>query len=133
VTTPIDRSIRCRLSDGVAAAVEFSAQDAATLRAGCARALAQYTAAYRRPTARLELQVRPVPPSEWTLGWLVPMRGSGLPVQVFVSATLLARRPPDDWTEIWQWVVNTRRQDHQLDGLAEWTRDCFGDPEGSSD
>jgi len=101
-------SIRLRLSDGHARAVEFTAQDAASLVVGARRALEGFG------SESLELQIRPV--SDF-LGWLVPMR-AGTPVRVYVSRAMLDSRPPDDWTDIWEWIVTTRQQDRAISELA---------------
>lgn len=125
--------IRCRLSNGVDAAVEFSAQDASSLATNAARAFARYVeqhgpTRYARPVS-LEIQVRPIGTADASIGWYAPVR-ERTPVRVFVSAELLERRPPDDWTEIWTWVSNSRAGDVALDALAtdvaDRMRDCMG-------
>jgi hypothetical protein len=105
----MDTTIRCRLSDGYAAAVEFSALDALTLAAGARRAYERYVTLHGART--LELQVRPI--GVTGDGWFVPVRDN-LPVRVSVSADLLDRRPPDDWTEIWSWVAAARQGDRAI-------------------
>lgn len=126
-----DRTVRCRLSDGYAHAVEFSAQNATTLAAGCRRAFDRYVAqrggsARTRATVRLELQVRPIHRADERAGWYAPVRplaghpdAPGAPVIVTVSDDLLERRPPDDWTEIWSWVQRSRAGDRALGAFVD--------------
>lgn len=118
-------TIRVRLSNQLDAAVEFSAQDGRTLAAGCARAFARYVAQHGATQfghpVRLALQVRPTVGDPH--GWVCPIRGA-TPVEVFVSAELLDRRPPDDWTNLWEWVVAARAHD---DALGQFMRDVRAD------
>lgn len=99
--------LHCRLSDGVSRAVPFSADDARSLSAGAASAFTTFGDS----RATLELQVRPI--TREVDGWFAPVRDAR-PVRVFVSAAILHQRPPDDWTEIWAWCVQSRAQDHAL-------------------
>jgi hypothetical protein len=122
-TTP-DRSpsIRLRLSNEVNAAVEFTAQDADTLAAGCERALQQFRAAYG--AGPLVLQVRPLG-SAWQ-GWFLPSGPQG-PVRVLVDETLLAaRRCSDDWQHVWAWVQAERQAARDTNALAQTVADDAG-------
>lgn len=120
--------IRCRLSDGRAAAVEFSAQDAETLAERAARAFTRYG----DDDVTLELQVRPAGAiADERAGWFAPVRNRR-PVRVFVSRAILAQRSADEWEAIWTWVVAERADDEAFRrtlndarefGLFDATRD----------
>jgi hypothetical protein len=139
-------ALRLRLSDGHARAVEFSASDARSLAAGCEAALAAYLAESRaaadaEPPRRiergsecvLELHVAGRRVARDAGDWYAPSRplrqpaldtraahvlALGEPVRVLVSARVLDRRPPDDWTEIWGWCEQTARGAAALQGFA---------------
>lgn len=132
-------ALRLRLSNRVNAAEEFTARDPQTLRVGVARALTRYVERHgprwlgRAP--ELVLQVAPAHESR-DAGWFAPCRvRNGLPryVEVFVSDELLERRPPDDWTEIWDWCVASRAHDHALRTFARDVSNCLRPEDNTSD
>lgn len=127
--------IRLRLSNGVSAAEEFSASDARSLADGARRAFGRYVRRHgpylygRRPVLLL-LQIAPASEPR-TVGWFAPCRPAGEAVryvEVTVSAELLERRPPDDWTEIWSWCQLSRAHDRALTAFAGRVARCLPPP-----
>jgi hypothetical protein len=150
--------IRLRLSNGVDAAVEFTAAGPEALRAGCADALARYCAVERATwdgvicrdyagenmTLQLHVHCRPAQPD--IADWSDPLRPTqaspessallqaatvsggdanhqygghgGAYVRALVSGALLERRPPDDWSEIWEWCEQAVRWARALRGFG---------------
>lgn len=125
-----DAFLHLRLSDGVSRAVPFTARDGRSLADACVSAYARYVAdttpAPRTPPV-LEIQVRPL--SDETSGWFSPCQvvngGAARYVRVYVSAAILERRPPDDWTEIWSWCEASRAHDRALSAFARRAAECL--------
>jgi hypothetical protein len=134
-------SLQLRLSNTVDRAVAFEANDPVTLAAGARAAYAEYCHQTRaladlgagtglhdglpaRAPVTLELQVA-APDG----GWDAPIRPpAGTPVRVLVSAELLERRPPDDWTDVWEWCAAARAHAERLRGFSEdVARDALGE------
>jgi hypothetical protein len=126
IHTPPDRSpsIRLRLSNEVNAAVEFTAQDADTLAAGCERALRQFRAEHG--AGRLVLQVRP-PGGVSGDAWFAPIGTRG-PVEILVNEALLEQRrdDPDAWRHFWTWIRTERQAARDTNALARTVTDDAG-------
>lgn len=104
-----------RISNGYSAAsAPFTASDGASLRAACARALAD------GPVSRGELQVRD-DHGDWYAPVLVGEPAgynNGAYVRVLVDERLLDRRPPDDWNSVFSWCVASHEHGRRLDAFA---------------
>lgn len=118
-----DFLIRCRLTDEIHAAVEFSARDAQTLGAECERAYSRYVRRFGRSyDGSLVLQVRPVRDTQIAGGWWCPVRRR-VQWRVSVSPEILDRRSHDGWVEIWLAVVAARGADRRLGAFVDSATD----------
>lgn len=144
-------TLRLRLSNESDRAIEFSASSPAELRAGCERAFVEYLTATRaefearggiaalgtrrEPAARLSLHVRAPGNVD---DWFVPCRlnreiGSARYVSVWFTWALLAQRPPDNYTDIWDWCVCSFDHGRQVNVLARRVARCERPPAELSD
>lgn len=150
--TPVVRvcshpTLTLRLSDGVnGASAPFTADSPAALAAGCAEALDDYCRQQRaawdagpraihRDSAGervvLHLQVmgrdghgylpmKPPIPAD------APYSGPAMLVEV--GRRILERRPPDDWSDIWAWCVQSDAWGRAIGGLAHQAASLIAPP-----